>query len=217
VAGCPRTPAECRRKCVAGKLDNAKLGANGRLNANCPRCGSRGFTISPPDRVPSLRHIWCCLHCHASASDLRRALVGLGIATGCLGTYGREKPAGTPDGLTASLAARIEDIITDPKLRTISDLRIRVAEVLWGEAPSGYREFVRFAVRAGVSRSKAYDTAARWGRRSATSRLSKLRPACQASQVKRVLRCPVPGQSRPVPGQIRGRSVPFRDNGHFGR
>ena len=155
---------------MAGKLSKARQGTNGKLNAHCPLCDCRGFTISPPSYVGRLRHIWYCQHCRADANELRRALARLGISDDCLGTYGRDRRS-TPDDLAASLAAQIEAIITDPKLRAMADLRIRLAEVLWGEAPAGYRDFVRFAMRAGVSKSTSYDTAARWGRRSATSRL----------------------------------------------
>lgn len=155
---------------MAGKLSKARQGSNGKLNADCPLCDCRGFTVSPPTQVPGLRHIWYCQHCRADANSLRRALARLGISDECLGTYGRDRRA-APDDLNAGMAARIEDIITDPKLRAVADLRIRLAELLWGEAPADYREFISFAMRAGVSRSKAYDTAARRGRRSATSRL----------------------------------------------
>src|ERR1700748_441994 len=41
-------------------------------------------------------------------------------------------------------------------------------------------------------------------------------PACQPAQVRRVLRRPVSGRSRPVSGQIRVQSVPFRDNRQSG-
>jgi hypothetical protein len=181
VQRCPSDPAPCRlREHIAPKLTKPRIGTNGKLNAQCPACGGRGFTISPPTQVQGLRNIWACQSCRADALILRDALIQLGIREECLGTYGRPRRLADRNGrfdLAAhavdalSMVEEIKVILADPKLRTPADLRLRIAEVVWGDAPEDFQGFVAFAERAGISKSKAYTTAARWGRRSATSRL----------------------------------------------
>lgn len=86
-----------------------------------------------------------------------------GVPADCLGTYARKGPVsveGEADGLRAAMAA----VLADNEIRALADLKLRMAEVLWGEAPADWEGFVAFAERAGISRSKRYDAAARWGR-----------------------------------------------------
>ena len=91
-------------------------------------------------------------------------MVRLGISVDCLGTYGRKRPAAPADHDAAELRAQVERILADREVRSPSELRLRMAEVAWGPAPVDWRGFVAFAERAGVSRSKRYEAAARWGR-----------------------------------------------------
>lgn len=63
------------------------------------------------------------------------------------------------------LCAAVTAIITDPKIRALADLKIRLAEVIWNESvPDDWAGFLAFAERAGVARRGRYDAAARWGR-----------------------------------------------------
>ena len=57
------------------------------------------------------------------------------------------------------------EVLADPKVRALADLKIRMLEVIDGTgAPADWDGFIAFAARAGVSQSKRYEAAARWGR-----------------------------------------------------
>ena len=94
------------------------------------------------------------------------AMIRLGISEDCLGTYARklEVPRRTEDA--DELRTAMESVLTEPKIRALADLKLRIAEVLWGEAPQDWAGFLAFAARAGVQRSKRYEAASRWGRRN---------------------------------------------------
>lgn len=89
-------------------------------------------------------------------------MVRAGVSDACLGGYARKPLAMRTDSdLRDSMAA----VLADREIRALADLKLRMAEVLWGDAPADWDGFVAFAERAGVSRSKRYEAAARWGRR----------------------------------------------------
>jgi predicted GIY-YIG superfamily endonuclease len=70
------------------------------------------------------------------------------------------QPFSADDDIRVAMTA----VLADPTIRATADLRIRVAEVLWGPVPTEFSAFVAFAQRAGASRSKSYEAAARWNR-----------------------------------------------------
>ena len=86
-----------------------------------------------------------------------------GVPADCLGVYAR-KTAATRDDPASDLRTAMAAVLADGGIRALADLKLRMAEVLWGEAPADWDGFVAFAERAGVSRSKRYEAAARWGR-----------------------------------------------------
>jgi len=164
--GCRDEPITCRKK-IAERFGLAPhKHKSWQFGGACPNCGHGGFSITAGDqgRFP-LRHIWhCnCHRCRCDPGDVRAAMARDGVADDCLGSYAR-KPAATravaPDDLRTAMAA----VLADDSIRALADLKLRMAEVLWGEAPADWEGFVAFAERAGVSRSKRYDAAARWGR-----------------------------------------------------
>jgi len=162
---CARSPVACRIECIAPAAGCKPTRDRIRIRGRCPICGTGGFTLGPPEQVTHLRHIWGCAACSASGETLRAALRQLGVSDDCLGLYGRPKLAPSDAG---GLREALGVVLTNPKLRDPAELRMAVATAIWGDAPADYREFLEFARRAGISRSRAYATAARWGRRSAT-------------------------------------------------
>jgi hypothetical protein len=89
-----------------------------------------------------------------------------GISEDCLGTYKkRTTPAPIPANPADALRASMRRVLADGSIRALADLKIRMLEVIDGEtAPKDWDGFVAFAERAGVSRSKRYEAAERWGR-----------------------------------------------------
>lgn len=163
---CTKTAYACR-KTIADRFDlepNAKK--SWQFEGRCPNCGHGGFSISSPTKVHvPLRHIWhCnCHRCFCNDSDVRKAMERAGIPESCLGTYARDGVA-PKDAPSSELRDAMAAVLADDGIRALADLKIRMAEVLWGDAPSDWDGFVAFAERAGVSRSKRYEAAARWGR-----------------------------------------------------
>lgn len=166
--GCRDEPITCRKKIAArfGLLPHKDK--TWQFVGACPGCGHGGFSITAADAdYFALRHIWhCnCHRCRCDKADVRAAMVRAGIADDCLGAYARKGPAAREaDGPADELRAAMALVLADGKIRALADLKLRVAEVLWGEAPGDWEGFVAFAERAGVSRSKRYEAAARWGR-----------------------------------------------------
>lgn len=133
----------------------------------CPHCGHGGFSITAGDQGHfPLRHVWhCnCHRCRCNPADVRAAMARAGVPADCLGTYARTTAARETDGEADALRIAMAAVLADDKIRALADLKLRVAEVLWGDAPADWEGFVAFAERAGVSRSKRYEAAARWGR-----------------------------------------------------
>ena len=97
-------------------------------------------------------------------ADARDAMLKAGISADCLGIYKRNTHR-ERDGEAARVRAEMAAILADPKIRALADLKLRMAEVVWGEAPPDWTGFLAFAERAGVQRSKRYEAAYRWGRR----------------------------------------------------
>jgi hypothetical protein len=162
--GCRDEPITCRKKIAATLGLTANDKKSWQFEGRCPNCGHGGFSISAPDQrnVP-LRHIWhCnCHRCFCDKADVRTAMLDAGIPDACLGAYGR-KPIAARDG--GDLRRAMAAVLADDSIRALADLKLRMAEVLWGDAPADWEGFVAFAERAGVSRSKRYEAAARWGR-----------------------------------------------------
>jgi hypothetical protein len=139
----------------------------------CPKCGHGGFSITAGDQGPNApRHIWWC-NCHrcgCDPADIRAAMLADGIDPDCLGSYKKRGarqavPANPADMLKAALLR----VLSDTKIRALADLKIKVLEIVDEKpAPEDCDGFVAFAARAGVSRSKRYEAAERWGR-SATA------------------------------------------------
>jgi len=71
-----------------------------------------------------------------------------------------QAPSMSADELRDAITA----ILADQTIRALGDLRLKVAETLWGDAPQDWDGFIAFAERAGVSRSARYEAAGRWGR-----------------------------------------------------
>ena len=164
--GCRDEPITCRKK-IAGRLVLAPhKDKSWQFGGPCPNCGHGGFSITAGDQghLP-LRHIWhCnCHRCRCDPAEVRAAMLGAGVPADCLGAYAR-KTAATRDDPAGNLRTAMAAVLADDKIRALADLKLRMAEVLWGEAPSDWDGFVAFAERAGVSRSKRYEAAARWGR-----------------------------------------------------
>lgn len=102
-------------------------------------------------------------------------MLAKGASPDCLGAYGKTSSNGSsgspgkPPDETAVLRAAMREVLSDPKLRALADIKIRMLEVIEGRsAPGDWDGFIDFAKRAGVQRSKRYDAAERWGR-SATA------------------------------------------------
>lgn len=169
---CRDQPITCREKIA----DRYGLTPNKRkswqFEGPCPNCHHRGFSITAPDQQPNApRHIWWC-NCHRCKCPpelVRAAMLTDGIDTDCLGSYKRTSAASSPADPATVLRAAMREVLADDKIRALADLKLRMLEAIEGKpAPGDWDGFVAFAERAGVSRSKRYDTAARWGR-SATA------------------------------------------------
>lgn len=163
---CRDEPITCRKKIAAryGLVPNKNK--SWQFGGQCPNCGHGGFSITAGDQGPfPPRHVWYCNchRCHCPAHDVRAAMFSDGIPDDCLGTYARRAPVPRDIG-AGELRAAMESVLADGTIRALADLKLRMAEVLWGEAPADWDAFVAFAERAGVSRSKRYEAAARWGR-----------------------------------------------------
>jgi hypothetical protein len=168
---CTKTAIKCREKDIAAKLGlTPRQTKPWQFEGKCPVCAHGGFSIIVGDQGHDpLRHIWCCncRRCHCDAVTIRKRMLDDGIPDGCLGGYKRKeldaRLAATGDG-TGGLRAAMAAVLRDDSIRALADLKLRMAEVLWGDAPEDWDGFVAFAERAGVSRSKRYEAAARWGR-----------------------------------------------------
>jgi hypothetical protein len=166
--GCRDEPITCRKKIAARFGLAPHKDRSWQFGGACPCCGHGGFSITAGDqgRFPP-RHVWhCnCHRCRCDPADVRAAMLRAGVPGDCLGTFARNRPAAREhDGEAAGLRAAMTLVLADDKIRALADLKLRMAEVLWGDAPADWDGFVAFAERAGVSRSKRYDAAARWGR-----------------------------------------------------
>lgn len=168
--GCRDEPITCRRK-IADRFGLVPHKTKSwQFTGACPGCGHGGFSITAGEQGHApLRHIWHC-NCHrcgCDPADARDAMERAGVQPDCLGTYARkprtERPAETEaDQLRAALAA----ILADDKIRALADLKLKVAELAWGQVvPADWTEFLAFAERAGVGRRQRYEAAERWGRR----------------------------------------------------
>jgi predicted GIY-YIG superfamily endonuclease len=82
------------------------------------------------------------------------------MARGVSETAALFEPFTVADDLRVAMAA----LLADRDVRALADMRIRMAELLWGDAPDDWAGFIAFATQAGVSRSKRYEAAGRWGR-----------------------------------------------------
>lgn len=169
---CPASEAACRRDHIAAKLGHwahpdEKPWA---YEARCPECGHGGFSITAPDHATvTLRNIFACncLRCQCDMTDVREALLSLGISRACLGIYGRA-PARAKSGSSKGNVVPwpdVDKVLRDPGIRALADLKIRLREARFGPAPQDWCAFLAFAAEAGVPQSGRYDAAARMGRR----------------------------------------------------
>ena len=165
---CRDQPHTCRGKIA----DRYQLKPGKRrpwqYTGRCPACGHGGFSITAPDQDHnSLRHIWHC-NCHRCSGPpdvVRAAMLKDGVRADCLGSYKRSVDRAAPADPAAVLRSGMLEVLADEKIRALADLKLRMLEVIDSRpAPGDWESFVAFAERAGVSRSKRYDAAARWGR-----------------------------------------------------
>ena len=167
---CKDQPVTCR----AGIADRYGLTPNKlkswQFEGKCPKCRHGGFSITAGNQgYNPHRHIWhCnCHRCRCDKAEVRAVMIADGIPESCLGSYARTRLP--PAGPAAALRAAMQQVLADPKIRALADLKLRMQEVIDGRpAPADWSGFLAFAERAGVQRSKRYEAAARWGR-SATS------------------------------------------------
>ena len=140
-----------------------------QFEGKCPNCHHGGFSIAAPNQGPNApRHIWWC-NCHRCGCPpevVRAAMIRDGISEDCLGNWKKHSSApAIPQDPVGVLKAAMRRVLADTKIRALADLKIRMLEVVDEEpAPEDYDAFVAFAARAGVSRSKRYEAAERWGR-----------------------------------------------------
>lgn len=165
---CRDSPITCRKKIAARLGLVPHKDKSWQFSGQCPNCGHGGFSLGAPDQTGvTLRHFWnCnCQRCHCDRADVRDAMELAGVPDACLGSFGRKpRTAQSPVTEGDRLRAAMADVLADDKIRALADLKLRMAEVIWGDAPADWEGFVAFAEQAGVSRSKRYDAAARWGR-----------------------------------------------------
>jgi hypothetical protein len=166
---CRKQPVSCRETDIAGIYG---LTPNKRkpwqFEGKCPSCGHGGFSLAAGDQghVP-LRHVWHC-NCHRCGCPperIRAQMISDGISEDCLGSWKRNAAKPVPRDPAEVLRAAMLDVLADGKIRALADLKLRMLEVIGGSpAPADWDGFIAFAARAGVSQSKRYDAAARWGR-----------------------------------------------------
>jgi hypothetical protein len=168
-AACRKQPVTCRELDIAARYG---LTPNKRKpwqhEGKCPVCGHGGFSVSAGDQGHNPpRHVWHC-NCHrcgCPASLIRQQMISDGISEDCLGSYKRTAAKPPLSDPAAKLRTAMLDVLADGKIRALADLKLRMLEAIEGTpAPADWDGFVAFAERAGVSRSKRYEAAARWGR-----------------------------------------------------
>ena len=168
-AACRKQPVSCREQDIASRYG---LTPNKRrpwqFEGKCPHCGHGGFSIKAGDQGPNApRHIWWC-NCHrckCPPEAVRAQMISDGISEDCLGSYKRTAAKPVHRDPADALREAMLAVLADDKIRALADLKLRMLEVIDGEpAPPGWDRFIAFAERAGVSRSKRYEAASRWGR-----------------------------------------------------
>jgi hypothetical protein len=165
---CKAEPVICRRDHIARVLGlRAGRDKSWQFTGPCPACGHGAFSVTAPDQgFNSLRHIWNCT-CRRDACEparVRQVMVAAGVSEDCLGGWKRKAAQPSPGGEAAVLRGALREVLADAKVRAMADLRLRVQEVIEGEAvPGDWAGFLAFAERAGVQRSQRYEAAARWG------------------------------------------------------
>lgn len=169
LMACKKQPVTCREQDIAARYG---LKPNKRkpwqFEGKCPKCGHGGFSVAVGEQGPfPPRHIWWC-NCHRCGCPpvlVRQQMLSDGISEDCLGTYKRNAAKPVAREPADVLRAAMLEVLADPKIRALADLKIRMLEVVEGRAaPADWDGFIAFAARAGVSQSKRYDAAARWGR-----------------------------------------------------
>ena len=161
---CPLGPGPCRREHIAARLRDAVQDGTD-WEACCPVCGHETFRVSAPERA-RWRNIWGCAcrgHRRCQDADMRGALLALGVMPGCLGGYAASMKASTDPNMAARLDAISADILSAPHLKP-SDMRILLAEARGDKVPEDQRDFVKWAIELGISRTRAYEAATRWCR-----------------------------------------------------
>lgn len=165
---CKEQPVTCRAHIAELLGLKPQKNRPWQYSGQCPLCGHGGFSLSAATQNSVLRHLWhCnCRRCQCDQADVRAAMLKLGVSDECLGRYAADRPRKVRDLDAVALRAAMDAVLADPKIRALADLKLRMAEVIDGvEAPAGWTEFLAFAERAGVPRSKRYEAAYRWGRR----------------------------------------------------
>jgi hypothetical protein len=166
---CRKQPVSCREQDIATRYGLTPSKAKPwQFEGKCPHCGHGGFSITAGDQGPNApRHIWWC-NCHrckCPAAVVRAQMISDGIDEHCLGSYKRNAAKPAPRDPDAALRSAMLAVMTDPKVRALADLKLRMLEAIEGKlAPADWDGFIAFAARAGVQRSKRYEAAARWGR-----------------------------------------------------
>lgn len=142
----------------------------GQYYARCPvprhADRHRSFAICPGDSIPV---VFCC-HGGCTDAEARAALIGIGIPEDYLGPYGTPEYEARRQSRAASDERRIIERLRWEMLEfkatirgllsaelSLALLKIRIFAAVEGvDVPTGRKEYIPFAIRAGVSQPRAY-------------------------------------------------------------
>jgi hypothetical protein len=162
---CGLSPDECRRDCIAARLDDAEPDGTD-FEARCPACGHGGFRVSHP--VTKMRNVWTC-HCQICNGGkgcpvrvTRAAMLRRRISPRCLGSYiGRDKPGPDLDRLL-KIAQTVDDVINCCPVLSAADITMLLAEARGDNIPDEYKGCAAYARGLGMSRANSYNVAEKW-------------------------------------------------------
>lgn len=173
---CRKQPVSCRERDIAARYGlTPKKDKPWQFEGKCPACHHGGFSLTAADQArgpDAWPHVWYCNchRCHCGALPAGETMLADGISEDCLGGYlGWLRRTAPREPREDDEAARVKNamrsLLAAPRVGSLSEMRLRMLELIEGKAPEDWAGFLKFAERAGVPRSKRYDAAARWGRR----------------------------------------------------